>query len=292
MYADDTKIYREIKAIEDQTILQSDLDTLTRWSDVWLLKFYPGKCFHLSIGKNEEHESNYHMIIDNVKHDMTHIEEIKDIGVVVDKSLKFEKHINAKIETANKILGIIRRTYMFFNMGIFIPLYKALVRSHFDYAMSNWNPHLIKHIEAIESVQHRATKRVPKIKNLTYPDRLRALNLATLSYRRLRGDMIEVYKIIANIYDSNTCQYILNFRQNKGVNLRCHQYTLEHKRLYTASRVNYFANRVVKVWNSLPEKVVGAGTLNMFKNSLDRLWSKQELVYNYRSVIDIDNYVY
>ena len=60
--------------------------------------------------------------------------------------------------------------------------------------------------------------------------------------------------------------------------------------IYTASRVNYFANRVVKVWNSLPEKVVGAGTLNMFKNSLDRLWSKQELVY--RSVIDIDNYVY
>ena len=284
MYADDTKIYREIKAIEDQTILQSDLDTLTRWSDVWLLKFHPEKCFHLSIGKNEEHESNYHMNIDNVKHDMTHIGEIKDIGVVVDNSLKFEKHINAKIETTNKILGIIRRTYMFLNMEIFIPLYKALVCSHFDYAMSTWNPHMIKHIEPIESVQRRATKLVPKIKNLTYPDKLRALNLPTLSYRRLRGDMIEVYKIIANIYDSNTCQNILNFRQNKGVNLRGHQYTLEHKRLYTASRVNYFANRVVKVWNSLPEKVVGAGTLNMFKNSLDRLWSKQELVYDYRSI--------
>ena len=65
MYADDTKIYREIKTIEHQTILQSDLDTLTRWSDVWLLKFHSEKCFHLSIGKNEEHESNYHMIIDN-----------------------------------------------------------------------------------------------------------------------------------------------------------------------------------------------------------------------------------
>ena len=51
--------------------------------------------------------------------------------------------------------------------------------------MSTWNPHMIKHIdiEAIESVQRRATKLVPKIKNLTYPDRLRALNLPTLSYR-------------------------------------------------------------------------------------------------------------
>ena len=124
MYADDTKIYREIKTIEDQTILQSDLDTLTKWSDVWLLKFHPEKCFHLTIGKNKGHKSNYHMIIDNVKHDddMTQIEEIKDIGVVVDKNLKFEKHINAKIETANKIFGFIRRTYMFLNMEIFTPL--------------------------------------------------------------------------------------------------------------------------------------------------------------------------
>ena len=134
---------------------------------------------------------------------------------------------------------------------------------------------MIKHIKAIESVQRRATKLVPKIKNQTDPDRLKVLNLLTLSCRRLRGDMIEVYKIIANIYDSNTSQNILNFRQNNVVNLRGHQYTLEHQRLYTASRVNYFANRVVKVWNSLPEKVVGAGTLNMFKNSLDRLWSEQ-----------------
>ena len=70
------------------------------------------------------------------------------------------------------------------------------------------------------------------------------------------------------------------------INLRGHQCTLEHKRFYTANRVNYFANRVVNNWNSLPENVVGAGTLNMFKNLLDRLWSKQDLLYNYRVVIE------
>ena len=231
------------------------------------------------------------MMFDNVKHEMTKIEEIMDIRVIMDSNLKFEKHINAKIVTANKILGIIRRTYMFLNKEIFLPLYKALVRSHFDYAMSIWNPHMIKFIESVESVQRRATKLIPKIKNLTYHERLKALNLLTLSYRRVRGDMIEVYTIISNIYDSNTSQNILNFREN-SINLRGHQFTLEHKRLYTATRVNYFANRVVNNWNSLPENVVGAGTLNMFKNSLDRLWSKQDLLYNYRAVIEKNNYVY
>ena len=51
-------------------------------------------------------------------------------------------------------------------------------------------------------------------------------------------------------------------------------------------RVNYFANRVVNNWNSLPECFVEAGSLNIFKNSLDRLWSNQDLLYNYRGVIE------
>ena len=51
-------------------------------------------------------------------------------------TLKFEKHTNAKIVTANKILGITRRTYMILNKEKFWPLYKAFGRSHFDYVMS------------------------------------------------------------------------------------------------------------------------------------------------------------
>ena len=47
----------------------------------------PGKMFSLN-NRDEGHKSNYHMIIDNVKHDMTQIKEIKDIGVVVDKKHK------------------------------------------------------------------------------------------------------------------------------------------------------------------------------------------------------------
>ena len=44
MYADDTKIYQEIKEKHDQEILQKVLDSLKVWSDEWLLKFHPNKC--------------------------------------------------------------------------------------------------------------------------------------------------------------------------------------------------------------------------------------------------------
>ena len=51
MYADDTKIYREIRDKHDQEILQKDLDSLKAWSDQWLLKFHPKKCYSITIRK-------------------------------------------------------------------------------------------------------------------------------------------------------------------------------------------------------------------------------------------------
>ena len=56
MYADDTKIYREIRDKHDQEILQKDLDSLKAWSDQWLLKFHPKKCYSITIGKKEDND--------------------------------------------------------------------------------------------------------------------------------------------------------------------------------------------------------------------------------------------
>ena len=77
----------------------------------------------------------------------------------------------------------------------FIMLYKAMVRPHVEYTNSIWPPYK-KDIEAIEKVQKTATKLIISLKELPYKKRLLQLNLHTLKYRRLRGDMIEVYKII------------------------------------------------------------------------------------------------
>ena len=149
---------------------------------------------------------------------------------------------------------------------------------------------MVKLIDAIEGVQRRATKMIPEIKKLSYPDRLKFLNLPTLAYRRARGDMIEVYKIVHNIYDINVSNKILSMRE-KLVSLRGHTFTLEHKRLYSKARINYFGNRTVNMWNSLPDHVVSADNLNLFKNVLDRLWSNQDILYNYRADIDKKYYI-
>ena len=79
----------------------------------------------------------------------------------------------------------------------------AMVRPHVEYANSIWSPCRKGDIEAIEKVQKRATKLITLLKKLPYQERLLQLNLHTLKYRRLRGDMIEVYKITHDMYDKS-----------------------------------------------------------------------------------------
>ena len=66
------------------------------------------------------------------------VEEEKDIGVTIDSHLTFEKHISEKIAKADSMANLIRRTFDYLNADIFVPLYKALVRSHLDFANSWW----------------------------------------------------------------------------------------------------------------------------------------------------------
>jgi hypothetical protein len=75
-----------------------------------------------------------------------------------------------------------------------------------EYAVAVWFPYTKKDIELIENVQRRATKEVPSLKQLSYTDRLKKLKMSLLKYHRLRGDMIETFKIINGIYDKEVTE--------------------------------------------------------------------------------------
>jgi hypothetical protein len=144
--------------------------------------------------KNET-EYNYNLEEQNIEW----TQEEKDIGVTIDSGLKFGKHISEKVNKANSMFAIIRRAFKYLNAETFM----SLVRSQLDYASSVWAPYRKKHIDKIEQVQKRATKQIPETKNLNYEERIRKLKLSTIGYRRVRGDMIEIYKIIKGKYDKD-----------------------------------------------------------------------------------------
>jgi len=85
-----------------------------------------------------------------------------------------------------------------------------MVRSHLEYANAVWNPHREGLLKDLERVKMKATKLVSGLKKKCYKERHTELKLPTLKYRRIRGDMIEVYKLLTNTHDDNTVQQDIN----------------------------------------------------------------------------------
>ena len=102
---------------------------------------------------------------------------------------------------------------------------------------------------------------IPGLSDLSYEDRLRRLKLP---YRRSRGDMIEVYKIMSGKYDSEISN-IFQHQEQENHNTRGHKYKLFKPRCRLNIRKNSFCIRAVNMWNSLSENVVTANTLLTFE---------------------------
>jgi len=117
------------------------------------------------------------------------------------------------------MLGLIKRNFNLLCRDSFVMLYKTMARSHLEYANAVWKRHrgLIKDLER---VQMRATKLVSGLRNKSYKERLIELKLPTLKYRRIKGDMMEVYKLLMNKYDDNTVHLDVKLTQEQEDILR------------------------------------------------------------------------
>ena len=147
------------------------------------------------------------------------------------------------------MLAIINRNFKYVDKESFISLYKSMVRSHLEYADSVWSPHKVGLIEELEKVQKRATKIFQHCNNKKYMDRLKYLDIPILVDRIHRGDMIEVYKILHGVYDNVGPR----LTRVEGNITRGHSMRLKVNRCRYDIRKYSFSNRIVNVWNSLPE---------------------------------------
>ena len=126
------------------------------------------------------------------------------------------------------------------------------------------------------------------MKGLCYEERLKKLNLYTLAFRRARGDMIEVFKIISEIYDREAAPELQRIDTKNRPSTRGNSLKLEVRRPEGGHnlRHNFFTLRVVKIWNKLPEEVITAPTVDAFKRRLDCHWDNHPLKYDFRKAVD------
>jgi len=139
-------------------------------------------------------------------------------------------------------------------------------------------------VDKLERVQKKATKLITELSKKSYSDWLKALKLPTLKYRRYRGDMIELFKIIKGIYDP-ACVPHFEYTEltDNLIRTRGNKFKLVHHHCHYDLRKYNFTNRVIPIWNSLSNHVVSAETVNTFKNRLDKFWLDQEVLYDYKT---------
>ena len=270
-FADDTKVGRVVKEDKDREALQKDLDNLMDWSEEWQMLFNSGKCKVIHFGKNNPGFSYTMGGYAPAGSVLESVVEEKDVGVMVHNSLKPSVQCAKAAKKANQVLGQMARAFHYRDKVTWIKLYKTYVRCHLEYAVQAWSPWTQADKDLLEAVQKRAVRMVSGLQGKEYKDRLEELGLTTLEDRRVRGDMIEVWKILHGKEDvlpgtwfSMASEGATHITRQAG-----HPLNILRPRAKLEIRSNFFSVRCCEKWNSLSTDIKDAKTLNSFKNGYD-----------------------
>ena len=240
----------------DPTVIQSALTGLARWAEQSQMRIQPTKCAVLYLGNNNP--KSYYYFQQQI---VPATDIVIDLGVIMNSTLTFDNHIESTIRKATMASNLILRIFKK-NHSFMMQMFKTYVRSRLEYATQIWNPHKIGLIQRIENVQRRFTRKLPLLKNMSYPNRLYLLNTDSLELRRIHLDLIFLYKLLHKKFDFDPME-IFAFKNDKRT--RGNSWSLVGKRSRLDKHKYFFTQRMVNIWNSLPEETVSAQTISEFK---------------------------
>ena len=265
-FADDSKLGNIAVSESDRENLQNCLNHLYKWTDKWGMQFNIDKCKVIHSGFSNP---LYSYTINGQTLDS--VENEKDLGVMMQKTLKPGLQCKQMARRANGILGQICRAFHFRDRHVFIKLYKRYVRVHLEYSSPAWSPWQSGDIEILERVQRRAVRMVSGLKGNSYEEKLNELGLDTLQNRRTRADMIQTFKILKGVDNVDPSIWFCTVENNTSIQTRRSAYplNLQHQRSNLEIRRNFFSIRVAEPWNSLPIEVKDAEKIEQFKKLYD-----------------------
>jgi ribonuclease P/MRP protein subunit RPP40 len=260
-FADDVRLFLPADPFHTAR-LQNDLTSIVDWCSTWLLNLNVNKCACLHLGRNNP---MHHYKIGDLN--LAEVDSMTDLGILVHQSLKPTLHCQKAAVKAHKIISLIRLAFKFLDYTSMSALYKAFVRPILEYCSVTWCPYFIKDIEILERVQRRFTRLFPDLKQLPYEERLSKLRLETLFTRRLRADLITVFKIVNGSIDIDPL-FFFNFCHDRRTRGHKHKLVASYSRLDV--RRHFFSSRIVQSWNDLPAVCAEAQDVETFKTELSK----------------------
>ncbi|BHF82122.1 hypothetical protein SprV_0802525900 [Sparganum proliferum] len=265
MFADDIKIWSTIRSEVDKARLLTNLDPLEQWSKDWLLPFNVNKCNFLRVGVTSSPKSTVYRLTDKP---LQEVDAQKDLGVWITTSLKPSLQCSKVAKSAISILYLVKRAFSSFDEDCFAKVFQTFVLPHLEFAIQAWRPWTAKDLGILQNVQRRATKLVSVQWSLPYKTRLANPDLFPLSYRQLRGDLIQAFRTVRNQGCRLASGYF--FELVTTTNLRGHPLKLRVTGARLDTRKFFFTNRVVAARHALSEDVVMSGSVDTFKRRLDQ----------------------
>jgi hypothetical protein len=262
LFADDVKIYVTVNNIEDSLVLQSGLNALFDWSVKWQLNVSANKCLILQLGS-----SNKHFVYNINNSVLPNVLEARDLGILVDSDLKFNRHICYIATKAHQRASLILRCFKSRDTNMLFKAFITYVRPLLEYNCQIWSPCYVSLVAKIESVQRKFTKRLKGFNKLSYPDRLSRLGAESLQLRRLKLDLVLFYNILHGFVDVDTYS-LINLIDTDIVHSRGHSLRIVKQHCRLNCRSNSFACRNINAWNSLPDYAVTCKSVVTFKRQI------------------------
>ena len=282
LFADDTKIWRDINSEADCEILQNDINTLSTWSRNNKMSFHPDKCKALSI-----HDSRpdfvkvlpfpycHYNINGNI---IEFCENERDLGVLVSSNFRWDDQHDKILKKAHQMLGFTKRTCHFIlDARKRRSLYLSLVRSNFEHGSIIWRPVTETEISDFEKLQKKALKWIFKEENMHYNDetyikRCCQANLTPMKIFFDINDLTFFHKIVHENVPILLPEYIKPYTGQgrlRQANLDSLSYVCTFtSSSYPSSRSPFYKSffyRVIHSWNSIPLNLRIIENIHTFK---------------------------
>lgn len=220
------------------------------------------------------------------EHVIERVEEMTDLGVLVDKRFHFGHHIEQVTIKSRQTVGCIKHhSYNKFTLETQRILYIAYVRSRLEFASSIWNPSSNVYKDDIESIQKQfvihlldSRRNATSYRLAPYDDRCKQVGLQRLEWRRIIADAVLAYDIyMHNINDDMICSKFVRSRSEYNLR-RSTLNLLVEPRLNSDYLLNQPIVRLIRLINEFKSVVINSRNRNEFKNKLIEEISKSRFV--------------
>lgn len=266
LFADDCVIYRVIKSASDSSLLQSDLNKVSSWCNIWLMRLNTNKCKVMRISHRSANEN---LIPYNISGSLLEqVTTYKYLGIDITANLSWQAHIDYIVNNANRMLGYLRRNFSMAPSSLKLLLYKTLVRSKLEYACSVWDPGLETLTNQLESVQNRSARFILSnfSRTASVTTMKNTLNLPSLSLRRKLARILTFQKIYYHNYHLNRD---LLFEPSFISPRTDHRHKVRIPYCRSNAYFNSFIPKTASDWNHLPTLVADISDTCLFKNAAE-----------------------